>query len=204
MLGVQCGCQSAFLAGPPVAFHSYLSYLLAMSVLHRAIYPTEAVMASWTTMTHVRTWAAVPDDEWEPIATALGDRNLDSILLVGAMPPHLLTTVLAAWISTSAATPLSQLRMAMLVNAARLKLGMDLVDVLPGPAGTNPMSTAASSGDTVPHSGVLATTGAVKVKLSQVVDQGSNHKEVVMLQVSELKVMRHHHVRRPAATDGGG
>ena len=145
-------------------------------------------MASWTTMAHVRAWAAVSDEEWVPVATALGDMNLDSILLVGAMPPHLLTTALAAWITTSAATPLSQLRMAMLVNAARLKLGMDLVDVQPGPTGSNPTSTAASSGDAVPPTGALTITG-VKVKLSQVVDQGSD-QEVAMLSVSELTTMR--------------
>ena len=61
-----------------------------MSLVHRAIYPSEVVLTEWRTVSDARTWANVEAEEWAPIATALGDPVLDSLLLVGAMPPHLL------------------------------------------------------------------------------------------------------------------
>jgi hypothetical protein len=75
--------------------------------------------------------------------------------------------------------------MAMLINGSRLKLGMELTDLLPAPA------RAPEVGRESPTvgSGAIATIGVVKVKLSQVVDQSSD-QEVPMLPANELSTMR--------------
>ena len=109
---------------------------------------------------------------------ALGDKTLNNIILVTGTPPHL-TEVLRGWIEASEAPPLKQLRVAMLLNAARLKVNMELIDLLPGPATT--VSVAAVSAQSLPFAATPALpTGSVKVRLSQVVDQGSD-QEVLML-----------------------
>jgi hypothetical protein len=86
---------------------------------------------------------------------------------------------LRGWIDASEAPPLKQLRIAMLLNAARLKLNTELIDVLPGPSTT--VSVAVGSAQSLPFAAPPALpTGLVNVRLSQVVDQGSD-QEVLML-----------------------
>jgi len=160
-----------------------------MSVIHRALHPSEAVLAAWVTIEDVRVWSQVSEEDWAAIATALGDPGLNNIILVGGMPPHLLTTAIEAWVTTTNASPLSRLKMAMLLNGARLKLGMDLVDVLPSPA---PVPTQGPlTGRELPTAaaGTASAPGVVKIKLSQVVDQSSD-QEVPMLPIGELTTMR--------------
>ena len=100
----------------------------------------------WATINDLRDWAGVSVEEWKGFAAALGDEELNNILLVAVMPPHLFTGVLRTWTEAVGATPLRQLRMAMRLNAARLKVNVELVDLLPGPvaSGTIGARTCAS------------------------------------------------------------
>jgi hypothetical protein len=78
----------------------YVGYLavVIMSITARALYPSEATILGWNTMEDLRGWAGVTLEEWKVIAMAVGDQELDNILLVAGMPPHLLTGVLNTWI----------------------------------------------------------------------------------------------------------
>ena len=145
-----------------------------MSVTTRALYPSEATVVAWATLDDLHDRAGVSVDDWKEVASRLGDKALNNILLVAGMPPYLLTGVLRGWAEASEAPPLKQLRMAMLLNAARLKVNMELIDLLPS------SSTAASAVEgsarnmPIPAASALPM-GSVKVRLSQVVDQGSDH-----------------------------
>ena len=69
-----------------------------MSVTARALYPSEETVMGWNTIGDIKTWAGVSEDDWRVVAGALGDEELDTILLVAGMPPYLLTGALKTWI----------------------------------------------------------------------------------------------------------
>jgi len=172
----------------PVGSVYFYFYYLSMSVTTRALYPSDATVLGWGTIEDIRGWAGVSVEEWKDVATALGDETLDNVILVAGMPPHLLTSTLRTWIAEKGATPLRQFRMAMLLNAARLKVNMELVDLLPSPDA--PAVSTAGSSQAAPAIALPLQSGSmVKVKLSQVIDQGSD-QEVGLLDAVKLNEYR--------------
>ena len=181
---------------PPRAFGFYLLAdfyfdfkVFAMSLLSRGLYPTQAVLDGWDTVTSGVTWAGVEPAQWTAVSTKLGDANVDMPMLVAAIPVHLLVKAVQEWSDEAGPTTMEKVRMGLLINAVRLKFHMDLVDLLPPPPGAPP---AAAPAPPVMAPPVTPPPG-VKVKLSTVIDQGTD-QEVTMLPAETLTNMRRRYI----------
>ena len=57
--------------------------------------PSDEVLKSWTTFTAARTWAGLSLEDWKKVATAVGDPDLDNLMLVAALPFFCLRVVIS-------------------------------------------------------------------------------------------------------------
>jgi hypothetical protein len=122
----------------------------------------------------------------------MGAEGVQVPVLLAAVPHHLLVEAIAAWRTASSPTTMECVRVALTLNAVRIKFNMEPVDLLPAPAVDRPVSVAAASGGG-PAQVVAAASATIKVKLSQVIDQGSD-QEVPMLPPGELNEMRRRYI----------
>ena len=159
-----------------------------MSFLSRGLYPQESVIQSWTTVKSALDWAGVPAEQWTVVSAALGCQDTDEQLLVAAVPPHLLLEAIATWVNDSTPTTADKVRMCLALNALRLKFNMEVVDLIPPPPGASP---AAMQQPAAPAS--VTNIHGLKVKLSQVIDQGSD-QEIPMLPQNVLTDMRKRYI----------
>ncbi|CAK0875944.1 unnamed protein product [Prorocentrum cordatum] len=129
----------------------------------RALYPGDSVIAGWADIAAVAAWASVPAPILTAYMTALGDPHFNAIPVLAAIPPHIHEAAVA---SLSPATHVDRMRVCMLVNAARLKLHLPLVDLMPPPA----PAVAPAAGMQAAAAAQPAVAGP-KVRLSMVLDQ---------------------------------
>ncbi|CAK0911850.1 unnamed protein product [Prorocentrum cordatum] len=147
----------------------------------RALYPGDSVIAGWAHIAAVAAWASVPAPILTAYMTALGDPHLNAIPVLAAIPPHIHEAAVA---SLSPATHVDRVRVCMLVNAARLKLHLPLVDLMPPPA----PAVAPAAGMQAAAAAQPAVVGP-KVRLSMVLDQVRD-MEVAMLDREALAAKR--------------
>ena len=146
--------------------------------------PGDAVLSAWTAFSEARQWAGLSDAEWAELASDLGEESLDSLVVVAALPP-------AAFQATvgRVGTPVTHARLALAVNAVRARFGLPAADLFGSSPSTVPVGPAVAAVAGEPR----APVGGLKVRLSQVVDQGSD-QEVVMLSPDRLlKARRAYH-----------
>lgn len=160
---------------------------MAASLLARGLYPEANTLQTWETCEEARAWSQAPAEGWQAVMTGLGMPDGGLAMLVAATPPHLLINALEAWAQEGAPTSIAKVRVALALNALRVKFGMDPVDLLPPPGGPAPVVVVAAQAG--PGAAAGPAVPVVKVKLSQTVDQGSD-QEVPMLPAAELVVMR--------------
>lgn len=144
--------------------------------------PSDEVLKSWTTFTAARTWAGLSLEDWKKVATAVGDPDLDNLMLVAALPPDALREMLSG--DKVELSLLAKSKVALAVNAARAAHLQPVVDLLT----SKPKELAAGSGSGIEPAPVSANAG-LRIKLSQVLDQGSD-QEVVQMPASEIIVAR--------------
>ena len=89
------------------------------------------------------------------------------------------------WVEDSRPAFAEQVKVALTFNAVRLTYGLELADFLPPPATT--MVVLPTAPPSAPNQG--PTSATVKVKLSQVIDQGSD-QEITLLDHSTLSRYR--------------
>ena len=168
-------------------------FVVGMSLLARGLYPTDLVMATWETVASFTDWSSVEAASWLAVLTNMGAAGVETPILIAAIPPHLLIEAIATWRATTPApTTMEAVRVALTLNALRLRYDMAPVDLLPPPVAPIPAAVAVvQEGPTGTPS--IASAGVIKVKLSQVIDQGSD-QEVPMLAAAELNEMRRRYI----------
>ena len=159
-----------------------------MSLTTRGLYPNLVALNAWTTFSEAVAWSRASPEAWKKVSADLGEEGLDEPLLVAAVPPHKLITSLAKWIADDGPSTMEAVRMGLALNAVRLKFDMELVDLLPPPAGTTPAPAPAPVPTALPQPVV-----GVKVKLSQVIDQGMD-QEVPILGSTPIGIMRRRYI----------
>lgn len=157
------------------------------SLLARGLYPEAATLQAWETCEEARAWSQATVEHWNAVMGALGLPDGGPAMLIAATPPHLLIAALETWAQAGAPNTMAKVRVALALNGLRVKFGMEPVDLLPPPGGVGPVAPAAPAAPGQPVGNVAVP--AVKVKLSQTVDQGSD-QEVPMLPAGDLVVMR--------------
>jgi hypothetical protein len=143
--------------------------------------PSDTVLQSWNSFGDARTWAGLSSEDWKKVATAVGDPELDSLLLVASLPVDAMRELLAS--DKVELSMLTKSKVSLAINAARAAHLQPVANFLdPNPV-ENPVQESRSS-TAQPAGG----TG-LKIKLSQVIDQASD-QEVMVLPASEIMVAR--------------
>ena len=75
-------------------------------------------------------WAKAKPEDVKGLAQALGEEELDMEPLA-ALPDEIIVEAFSDWVGTKKLGHLAQVKVGMVVNAARLKFGADLIDPLP-------------------------------------------------------------------------
>ena len=155
-----------------------------------AVVPAPDVLASWATLRDAAQWAGVDEGTKRAFCRQLGDPDLDSLLVLAVVPPETVDNAMNA--ATKGARPLNVVEKSLLVimmAAVKAKFNvtttaMGSLQAPPGfTAGTGPPDTNATS----------SSSTKVKVKLSQVIDQGSD-QETEMLPMEDLQKLRSNYV----------
>ena len=79
--------------------------------------PSDEVLKSWTTFSDARAWAGLSLEDWTKVATEVGDKDLDNLMLVAALPPDALREMLSG--DRVELSLLAKSKVALAVNAAR-------------------------------------------------------------------------------------
>ena len=148
----------------------------SVRMFRATLLPSASVYGSWSTMLDVCAWAAVDDEMWLQFAGKLGDTSLQNISLVAALHPADVKEAIEA------ATPgvVARTKLRLVCAAARLKFGLDPVDVgaPPPPGVVEPPSAGLRGG------GGGAPT--LKVKVVSVLEQALD-REVERLPLEDLR-----------------
>jgi hypothetical protein len=163
-----------------------------MSLLARGLYPTDAAMTEWTTTASFTTWSNVDADAWTAVLTILGAAGVNAPVLIAAIPPHLLIEAIATWRTDVVPTTMEAVRVSLTFNAIRLRYDMAPVDLLPPPVAAAPPPATIAAGS-VPAGPPSATLVTIKVKICQVIDQGSD-QEVLLLPAADINEMRRRYI----------
>ena len=151
--------------------------------------PSDAVLEGWTSLNDAMQWAAVPTNLMRSVARQLGNPDMTQLTLFAAVLPEEWRDALTqARIGSRELTSFEKGQMRLLANAVRKKFGLSFA--FEGVASVAQQPLAAS---TVPTSAAPATTPRVKLKLSQVVDQGAD-QDCEMLSSVELLACRQRYI----------
>ena len=137
-------------------------------------------------MKDAQAWAGIADDALVAVLTALGDPNLDNLVLFAGVDPavirHTIDTVQAVESGAPVQlNPFTRVKFGLLYNACRCKFGLDLVDVT-SKAPATPQAAAAQAGAAATaltlapgSSGQAAPQNPMHtIRLSSVLDQASD------------------------------
>jgi len=118
---------------------------------------------------------------WAWVMDKAGAEESPSIIIVCALPVHVVVSILRLWVDEVHPSYTEQVKIALTFNGVRLMYGLELADYMPPPA---PVAAVQ-----LPVITNTPTTGpaslVVKIKLSQIIDQGSD-QEICMLDLPTL------------------
>jgi len=143
-------------------------------MMARRLYPTAATLEGWTTVDDARTWSGVSPASWDWLMNKAGAGDAPIVVVV-ALPVHGIVDLIRSWSEELRPAYAEQVKVALTFNAIRLMFELELADLLPPPASATVILPTAPSAPTA----VLATTG-VKIKLSQIIDQGSDQEILIL------------------------
>ena len=158
-------------------------------ILNRKLYPAAEVLETWPEFGEALKWAKVDKADFTKMATILGDPGLDDFVELASLPTHLVTDTLAKWALDTAAPPLHLMRMAKLINVAKLKAGVELEDLLPAPPPA-PAPVQIITNPTGAPSPAPAADNIFKITLQKVIDQGMSRQEIPLLPEDQIVELR--------------
>ncbi len=145
--------------------------------------PSASVIDAWQSVKDVRVWAGVSTDVWTRVATALGDAELDVLMLVAGLTDEDYRAAVMS--SDPPISPIQKVSLNLLFHGIKSKFGMD-TNILQNPGASSTMPPASSS--TVTPT-VMTMNSTPKVRLSQVIDQAKD-QEVPLLSDAVLRELR--------------
>ena len=156
--------------------------VMVTSVYPRGLLPSDAVSDSWTTLTDAASWAGLEAGLARSFFRALGDQNLDSLaILAGVSVESIRAAVASATRGTRTLTPIEISQIFQMVNAVRVKFGGLAIPV--------EETAAPLAAPTVTTVQTVALPGKIKLKLAQIIDQGSD-MEIEQMPHDELQRRR--------------
>ena len=149
----------------------------------RAVLPPASVVATWSDLDAALDYAAVEPNVWRAVARQLGDPDLVSLQIVSVLPSSVLRQAMDnAHIGARALTPVEKGALSLALNAARTRFGLEPTSFMED--STPALATAAPPTSAGPPSG-----HKLRVKMSQVIDQGAD-QEVEVLPHDEIAKYR--------------
>ena len=162
-----------------------LGGLWLCSMYPRGLLPSSTVSDAWRVLSDAVTWAGIDAGLARSFFRSLGDQNLDSLtILAGIDTDSIRTAVDNASRGTRPLSPIEKSQIFQMVNAVRVKFGGMPISPETAPAAV-PMP-----GPTAPGS---SNSGRIKLKMSQVIDQGSD-MEIEQLPHNEIQKKRQNFV----------
>ena len=153
------------------------------ALLARALYPSAETVTGWADVNAVVAWSGIAPASWNFLMDKAGatEEGLSAMIICG-LPVHIVVDIIGIWKTERAPTYAEQVKAALTFNGVRLMFGLELLDFLPPPAPPHtqvqlPLAPTAALHPT--------TTSMVKIKLSQIIDQGTD-QEVPMLDAATL------------------
>ena len=154
-----------------------------MACFNRSLLPGTVALEGYDNMAAICAWGALNEDEWKLVAVALGDADFKNISLFAAMQPADIRDA----IGKANLSIISQTKVRLVYAAARLKFGMEAVDVsVTSVAALSPALEAVSLGGPAPRASGKAS---VKIKVVHVLDQAADW-EADKLSDPELMALR--------------
>ena len=96
--------------------------------MQRAQLPSAEVMATWTDVGGPRQWADLKIETWQAIGQMLGDAQLNSITIVSAISPAVMSKAIADATmgqNSDPLTPIEAAKASLMYNGCRTKFGFD-------------------------------------------------------------------------------
>ena len=152
--------------------------------------PSAEVLATWTTVKQAAEWVCVSDDEWIRLATAMGDRELSSLLLLSAIDDD-------GFVEARNEAKFTIVRKAAVnLMFAAIKTKFSVTTKITPTSKPAPTAAAAPQAEGAaatlqPHR--VTATGTVRVNLGQVINQALNQEIPVLLE-AEIRTFRDRYV----------
>ena len=169
----------------------------------KVLIPEKHILDGWTSIDDARKWIGCAEAVMVAVLEMMGDATATHLILFGASEPSLVRRVINEVSITKKVadgvddevglTPFQRTQVALVYNAARVKIGLDTIDVLSEPATAQAFEvTAAMRGAT--HALGLAASfgGASKVSFAKILDQAAEG-EVDRLTETEVEQYRQHY-----------
>ena len=153
-----------------------------MAAFPKTLLPGETVLQGWKSVRDGRLWSGVDKAVVTAVHTELGEGTLDSLNLLVSIPASVVAEALGkARLAGTPLNPIQTARYSLMYNAIRQKFFLDLVDI------ASPQAAPGGGPAAVPQTSTAVTPPAsgIKIKLSTVIDQGSD-QEVLQHSPSEL------------------
>ena len=154
--------------------------------------PASNVVEAWTSVDHALAWCSCAENVWTSVAEQFGDAGLKNLMIIAAIEASAVSEALAnAQVNAAGLTPIQKATVTLLLNAIRSKFGagpLVLAPAMPQQAGA---AMASVTPDHIEQMISVATQPRTvnKVKLAQVVDQGSE-VETILLDTTMLAAVR--------------
>lgn len=149
--------------------------------------PSSHVLDSWASLDDACQWAGLSQGVVRSWARQLGDANLSSLQVIAVMPMETLRLAMNNAVRGGVAlTEIEKAQLTLLINAVKAKFGIAFTGLTGGVADTANSSRPA-------HGAASPSQNKVKIKLSQVIDQGSD-AEVEQLPHGTLQQLRQKYV----------
>ena len=159
---------------------------MVTSVYPRGLLPSGEVVDRWATIADAATWAGLEDGLLRCVLRALGDQSLNNLPLLASIPFDSIKEALNnATRGDRSLNAIERSHFVLMVNAVRVKYGAMPHSI------DQPVQSAAPSA--VALTGAPAASTKIKLKLSQIIDQGSD-MEIEQLAHDELQRKRQKYV----------
>lgn len=143
-----------------------------------SLLPSASQLDTWTSVREAAEWASVDDGLLRSMNRQLGDPNIDSLQVLGVIPADILRgAVNQATRGTRSLTAVEKAQLVLMLNAIRHKYGLPPLH----------QGSAAASSTSMPSGAATGSTNKIKIKLNQVIDQGS---DVEIEQLDQVALQR--------------
>ena len=171
----------------------------------RVVIPERRILDAWSVIDDARSWIGCPPNIMKEVLTLMGDGGATHLVLFGASEPSMMRRVVNEVVievggdgdeeprkEPRGLSPFERTQIALIYNAARVKIGLETVDILEDTPSA-PVAEATALQGARKASGVAAAIGGTnKVSLSKVLDQAAEG-EVDRLTETEIEGYRRHY-----------